>query len=56
VERFVARVFGSGKVTIPVPVRELLGFGIGIIKDANRGSSRSCKTIKDTLEDHHRSK
>lgn len=24
-ERFVARVFGGGKVTIPVRVRELLG-------------------------------
>lgn len=28
-ERFVARVFGGGKVTIPVRVRELLGIGDG---------------------------
>jgi len=28
-ERFVARVFGGGKVTIPVRVRELLGIRDG---------------------------
>jgi hypothetical protein len=28
-ERFVAKVFGGGKVTIPVRVRELLGIGDG---------------------------
>jgi len=43
VERFVARVFGGGKVTIPVRVRELLGVGDGdyvrleVVKVIRRG-------------------
>ena len=41
VERFVARVFGSGKVTIPARVRELLG-----VRDGDYIKLEVCEVIK----------